>query len=70
MSADSEQQTVALSHTQLVGLLVFLKRYETELDDVQQEVCERISMKLFEQLSIEEMQQIEGYYAELGTFGK
>ena len=65
MSEEGSEETFTFTHKELVGLLVHLRSHEADLDDLQQQLCERIAMRLYGKLSIEEMQRVDQYYAAL-----
>lgn len=65
MSRSESTYTLQLTHKELVALLVLFRKCEFQLDDVQQQISERVAMELYDQLSIEEMQRAEEYYAGL-----
>lgn len=56
---------IDLSHAELVGLYIALSRQESELDDVQKKLLERLAAMLYGRLSVSEMEEIEAYYGAL-----
>ncbi|MFW5685909.1 MAG: hypothetical protein ACOC0O_04575 [Spirochaetota bacterium] len=57
-----DQNALTLSHAELVALYVALSEHESELDPVQNKVLARVAAKLYDELSVSEMEQIESYY--------
>jgi hypothetical protein len=53
---------LCLDHSELVALYVVLNRLEHSLDDNQRSILERIATRLYERLSVSEMEDIEAYY--------
>ncbi len=53
-----------LSDREIVGIYIFLKRREEELDDTLFSFYTRLQRLLYEELSIEEMESIEELYRE------
>ncbi len=58
---------VHLSREELVSLYVALARHESELDETQTKVLERLAAMLYSHLSVSEMEGIESYYDGLGS---
>ena len=63
--SDSGRAGVELSHAEQVALYVLLAREESRLDTLQREVLDRIAGVLYDQLSVTQMEDIEGYYESL-----
>ncbi len=65
MSRDSSMQ---LEFRELVGLYLFLREREAELDECLEEFFARAERELFRRLSIEEMEQLRHTYSD-GSHG-
>ncbi|MFP4113178.1 MAG: hypothetical protein ACOCZB_00225 [Spirochaetota bacterium] len=53
---------LALSHSEVVSLYLFLSRHEAELDELQTAVLSRVAAQLYSDLSVSEMEEIDAYY--------
>ncbi len=53
---------LSLSHREIVAIFVALIDSTEALDDVQSQALDKISSKLYEELSVEEMEHIDLYY--------
>lgn len=62
MKADHQFQ---LSREELVSLYVALARHESDLDERQTKILERLAAMLYAHLSVSEMEGIESYYNEM-----
>ncbi len=60
---------VVFSHTELVSLYIALTKLESDLDETQKQVLERLAAMLYAQLSVSEMEEIERYYHGLAHLG-
>jgi hypothetical protein len=54
--------SLSLSHVEVVAIYVALIDAIDSLDEVQSEALDKISSKLYEELSVEEMEHIDLYY--------
>jgi hypothetical protein len=63
----SEQRahTLALTREELIALYILLARHEAELDERQREIQEEVSRQVYRLLSLDEIEDIEGYYQKL-----
>lgn len=66
MSAnEGRTHTLNLSLKELLSLYVVLAAHEADLDDAQRDVFSRVCTVVYDQLSIEEIEHIESFYASL-----
>ncbi len=59
----SLNNSMQLEFRELVGLYLFLRDHEAELDECLEEFFSRAERELFRQLSIEEMEQLKHMYS-------
>lgn len=60
--SDSETSGFSLSHCDLVALYMVLSSHEDSLDTRQEELLERVASRLYQRLSVSQMEDIESYY--------
>ncbi len=53
---------LSLSHREVVAIYMAMIESAESLDEVQSEALDRLSSKLFEELSVDEMEHIDRYY--------
>ncbi len=54
-----------LSQRELISLYIVLAKYESELDETQRAVLGRVSDRVYELLSVEQIERIESFYESL-----
>lgn len=65
MSDASGEHLLPLSQQELVALYLLLTSCEQDLDSVQRDVFDRVSGRLYQLLSVEQVEHIEDYYRSL-----
>ena len=65
MNGDRGPVILDLSHRELLGLYIVLTAHESELDENQETILQNVSRYVYSRLSIEELEDIEQYYAAL-----
>lgn len=62
---EGQTHTLDLSVKELLSLYVVLAVNEADLDDTQRDVFSRVCALVYDQLSIEQIEHIESFYASL-----
>lgn len=65
MSEEGIESDFGLSRSELLALLMLLRRHESELDSRQLELFDRVTANLYQTMSVAEMEDVEGYYKTL-----
>ena len=65
MSEPEEGVRLSLDHGELIALYIVLNRSEQTLDTLQKSILGRITLLLYQRLSVSEMENIDEYYSSL-----
>ena len=65
MTGETDSLPLALTLRETLAIYLMLTKHEDELDDTQREILARICRRVYEKLSVEDIENIEGLYESL-----